>query len=166
MSSLSEQLFQSPTGRTVIFSFIVAAFLFLLAWVIPLASLDGDPWYGFLYKDTTLPETDRFNWSLVLIESFLFTLFYLFILIFFGSLAELRNNLPSWGEVIISAIITIGFSYFLPKFTTSGTVEGTERSTGANHFTGEMQTVVFWFTILGIILMTLYVIYSGSESED
>ncbi|MHA2250791.1 MAG: hypothetical protein ACXAD7_10525 [Candidatus Kariarchaeaceae archaeon] len=166
MSSVSEQLFQSPTGRTAIFSFLIAAALFLFAWVIPLASLDGDPWYDFLYKDVTLPEEDRFNWGLVLVESLLFTLFYLFILIFFGSLAELRNNLPSWGEVVISAIITVGFAFFLPKFTTSGSVEGTENETGANHFTGPMQTAVFWLSVLGIILMTLYVIYSGKDQEE
>ncbi len=163
MSSISEQLIQNPTGRTAIFSLLIALFLFFLAWIIPLANITGGEWYDFLYKDVELPENERFNWALMIIETLLFTIFYLFLVIFFGSLAELRNNLPSWGEVFISAVITLGLAYFLPRFSTSGTIEGTESESGFNHFTGDMQIAVFWLTLLGIILMTLYIIYSDDE---
>ncbi|MHA2090590.1 MAG: hypothetical protein ACW98K_07000 [Candidatus Kariarchaeaceae archaeon] len=157
MSTLSEQLFQNPTGRTAMLSLLIALFLSLFAWVIPIATLEGDPWYSFLYEQ---------SWLLVFVESLLFTLFYFFALIFFGSLQELRNNLPSWGEVFISAIITLGLAYFLPRFTTGGTVQGTTQESGVSHFSSSMQTAVFWFTAIGIILMTLYVIYSGENEEE
>ncbi len=70
------------------------------------------------------------------------------------------------GEVFISAIITIGLAYFLPRFTTAGNVQGTTQESGVSHFSSSMQTSVFWLTVLGIILMTLYVIYSGENEEE
>ncbi len=166
MPSIIETFIERPTGRTAVISFILAAFFFIVAWFIPLVDPTVQNWYSFLYKDISLPEDERFNWYLVIIESLLFSLFYLFSVIFLGSIADLRNTIPSWFELFVSASITVLISILIPKFGIGGSgISGSGSDTGLNNFTAKMQTAVFWFTILGILLFTLYIIYSAPKEE-
>ena len=107
MPSFVEQYIENPTGRTAIFSLIVAAFIFMLTWLIPLSNPAEGDFFNFLYMDISLPAEERFNTALVIIESVLFSFFYLFLAIFLGNLSELRNSIPSWFEIFTSAVITI-----------------------------------------------------------
>ena len=140
MPSLAEQYIENPTGRTVIFSFLIAALLFLVSWFIPLANPGEDSWYSFLYKDLTLPVEDRFNYGLVILEVLLFTFFFFFIVVFLGSMADLRNTLPSYFEIFTAAVISITLAAFIPKIEVTG-------AQGAANFTPDMQSAVFWFSI-------------------
>jgi hypothetical protein len=165
MPSLVEKYFENPTGRTAIFSFLIAAFLFLISWFIPLANVAEDSWYSFLYKDVTLPVEDRFNFGLVIIEVILFTLFFFFVVVFLGSMADLRNTLPSYFEIFTAAVISITLAAFIPKIGVTGGVAGTGTDKGVSHFTPDMQTTVIWLTILGILLMTLYLYFTRPADE-
>ncbi|MFV2013950.1 MAG: hypothetical protein ACC656_00845, partial [Candidatus Heimdallarchaeota archaeon] len=100
------------------------------------------------------------------LEAITLSLFYLFSLIFVGSLTELRNNLPSWNEVFVSGTVTLILAFFFPRFSVGGGIRGTEGATGFNHFTPDMQLHVFLLTILGIILMTLYVMKSAQDNKE
>ena len=158
MPSLVEQYIENPTGRTVILSFLIAAFLFLISWFIPLANPSEESWYSFLYKDLTLPVEDRFNWGLVIIEAVLFTLFFFFMVVFLGSLTDLRNALPSYFEMFTAAVITFALVIFIPKIGVTG-------AEGAGNFTPEMQTAVLWFSILGVVLIFLYLYFTRPADE-
>lgn len=158
MPSLVEQYIENPTGRTVIFSFLIAAFLFLISWFIPLANPGEESWYNFLYKDLTLPVEDRFNWGLVIVEVLLFTLFFFFMVVFLGSLSDMRNTLPSYFEMFTAAVITLTLAAFIPKIEVTG-------AEGAGNFTPGMQTGVFWFSVLGVILMILYIYFTRPADE-
>ena len=164
--STVNRIFETPIGRTAVISVLIAAFLGIIAILIPLATLENDPWYRFLYLDVELPEDERFNLGLVLLESLVLTLFYLFLTIFMGSLAELQNRLPSWGEVFFAGGVTLIAAFFLTKLGIGDVaIEGSTSALGFNHFTGSMQSSVFWFTFIGMILMTLYLMYS-QEPEN
>ncbi len=159
MPSLVEQYIENPSGRTAIFSFLIAAFLFLISWFIPLANPSEDSWYGFLYRDLTLPVEDRFSTGLVVVETLLFTFFFFFMVIFLGSLADLRNTLPSYFEMFTAAIVTIALALFIPQIEVTG-------AQGASNFTPGMQSGVFWFTLFGIILMVLYIYFTRPTEEE
>lgn len=159
-------IFESPLKKTLLFSAVISLILFWVAFTLPLLENTEDAWYNFLYKDLNTPEEDRYNITLVLLETLALSLFYLFSLIFVGSLAELRNNLPSWNEVFVSGTVTLILAFFFPRFSVGGGIEGTESSTGFNHFTSDMQLSVFLLTIVGIFLMTLYVMKSSQDNEE
>ena len=59
MPSFVEQYIENPTGRTAMFSLIIASFIFLLTWLIPLSNPAEGDLFSFLYKDISLPEEDR-----------------------------------------------------------------------------------------------------------
>lgn len=166
MSTTSSSLFDNPLKRTILFSTLLAAALFLLALTLPILEDTDDVWYSFLYEDLDKPEADRYNFALVLVETLALSFLYLFTLIAVGSLAELRNNLPSWNEVFVSGAVTLILAFFLPRLSVGGGLAGTESSKGNNHFTTSMQTHVFLLTILGIIMLTWYVMKSAPENEN
>ena len=165
MATTSSSLFENPLKRTLLFSSILALALFWLAFTLPILEDTDDAWYSFLYKNLEIPEEDRYNLPLVIVETLALSFFYLFMLISVGSMAELRNNLPSWNEVFVSGSVTLILAFFFPKFSVQGGFAGTESSSGNNHFTSDMQLSVFFFTLLGIIIMTWYVINSASEND-
>ncbi len=159
MSSFTDTL-STPIGRTAALSFLLTLVFLFFAGIIPLAENTDDAFYSFLYQDLEKAEGDRFNWYLVILESILLSLSYLFMLIFFGSMAEIRNNLPSWGEAFLSTFITLVLTFFFINLSVEGSIAGTDASSGFNHFTESMRRATFIFTIIGIILMTLYMIKS------
>ena len=159
-------IFESPLKKTLLFSAVISLILFWVAFILPILENTETAWYSILYKDLNIPEEDRYNITLVLLEAITLSLFYLFSLIFVGSLAELRNNLPSWNEVFVSGTVTLILAFFFPRFSVGGGIRGTEGSTGFNHFTPDMQLHVFLLTILGIILMTLYVMKSAQDNKE
>jgi hypothetical protein len=159
-------IFESPLKRTLLFSAVISLIFFWLAFTLPILENTEGKWYDFLYEDLNTPEEDRYNLALVILETLALTFFYLFSLIFVGSLAELRNNLPSWNEVFVSGTVTLILAFFFPRFSVGGGIGGTESSTGFNHFTSDMQLSVFLLTIVGIILMTLYVMKSAQDTEE
>ncbi|MHA2029423.1 MAG: hypothetical protein ACXAC2_12160 [Candidatus Kariarchaeaceae archaeon] len=159
-------IFESPLKRTLLFSAVIALFLFWLAFTLPILESTENEWYGFMYEDLETPEEDRYNLSLVLLESFVLSLFYLFTLIFVASLADLRTGLAGWNEVFVSGIVTLILAFFFPRFSVGGGVGGTESSTGFNHFTSDMQLSVFFLTLIGIVLLTLYVMKSAEENQE
>lgn len=163
--SFQEKFIQDPRGRSAIFALIIAGVLFIISMLIPLADPSTESWYSGLYMDLSLPEEDRFNWTLVIIESLLFTLFYLFFTVFLGGSAEVRGAVPSWREIFTGVIFTLIFAAFIPRFGISGGIAGGLSDTGVNNFTESMQTAVFWFTVLGIFLMTLYIFFTGPKQE-
>lgn len=160
----SSSIFDNPQGRNALFTGIVALLLVFLAFYIPLVE-NPAAWNKFLYKDLTLPEKDRYNIWLVLLETIILTLIYFFTLICLGSYAEFRNRLPSWGEVFTSGIFTIALATFFPRFSVGGGLQGTTASTGYNYFTSSMQWSVFFGTVLGMVLVTLYIMYSEEEKQ-
>lgn len=162
----TSNIFESPLKKTLLFSAVISLIFFWLAFILPILENTEDGWYNFLYSDLETPEADRYNITLVLLETLALTMFYLFSLIFFGSLAELRNNLPSWNEVFVSGSLTLIMAFFFPRFSVGGGIGGTEASTGFNHFTSDMQLHVFLLSIVGIILMTLYVMKSTQDTEE
>ena len=159
-------IFESPLKKTLLFSAVISLILFWVAFTLPILENPQDEWYSFLYKDLNTPEEDRYNFTLVILETIALSLFYLFSLIFVGSLAELRNNLPSWNEVFVSGTVTLILAFFFPRFSVGGGIRGTESSTGFNHFTSDMQLSVFLLTIVGVFLMTLYVMKSSQPNEE
>ncbi len=165
-TSSSSSLFDNPLKRTLLFSTLIALILVWIAGILPLLEDTENAWYSFLYKDLEIPEEDRYNFVLVMVETLALSFFYLFMLIAVGSLAELRNNLPSWNEVFVSGSVTLILAFFFPRFSVRQGIAGTESSSGFNHFTSSMQTSVFFFTLLGIILLTWYVMKSAPENEN
>jgi hypothetical protein len=164
MSSLNTY-FDTPIGRTMVISLLLAAFMFFFALLIPLAPYDENAWYAFLYMDISLDPSDRMNWGLMFLESVLLILLYLFIIIGLGSYAELNNRLPSWGEVATGGIITLLAALLLPQIPgPETTIEGIGTS-GYYHFTSNMQIGVFITTLVGMILVTMYLMYTAPADE-
>lgn len=156
MSSILNNL-NRPIGRTAIISFLIAAILAVVSIIIPLANpvTASKSWYKFLYNNGT------FNWPLVILESIVLIIMYFFLVVCLGSFAEINNRLPSWGEVIAAIIITLIFALFAPKLSISGQTSASV----VNNFSSHMQAATFWFTVLGIIIMTLYIIFSEDKSK-
>ena len=163
--SFVEKYIENPTGKSALISTITAGLFFILSWLIPLAPYEDGKWYLFLYKDITIAAEDRFNWGLVLIEVILFALFFFYLTVALGNYAEIRDSLPGWKELGTAVLITITLAAFVPKFGITGDLSGSASDKGFNHFTESMQTVVFWFTLLGIIIATLYLRYTEPKQE-
>lgn len=163
--SFSERYITNPMGRTALISFLLSLIFAYLSFLLPLAPADNNAWYSFLYSDITLPPEERFNWGLVILESFFFGLFFFFLVVGLGAYAEVQNRLPSWTEFIVAAIITIILSLLLPQISVGEGSVGEISGSGFNHFTTKMQTAVFFFTLLFMILWTLYIYYSAPNQE-
>ncbi|MDH5401270.1 MAG: hypothetical protein OEZ01_11720 [Candidatus Heimdallarchaeota archaeon] len=164
MSVSFKDLTNTPTGRTAIISLLLALLMFFFSWLIVLSNPSEEVWYFFIYN---VENEGDFNWWIVIIESILFTLLYLFLVIFMGNLAELNNQIPTWKEVFYSAAITLITAIFIPKskvgvFELSDDIGQDSLQTGEiyQNTTETMQWVIVLFAAIGIVLMTLYLMYT------
>ncbi len=161
--SFIEKYIENPIGRSGLISFLIATVVFLLTWLIPFAPYTNGAWYLFLYKDIKIPVEDRYNLLLVIVDVLLLLVFYFYLTVSLGNFAEVRNRLPGWSELVPSVIITGFMAWFQPLFGINGALVGTDKDTGFNHFTPDMHLSVFWATVVGIILITLYFMNSGPK---
>lgn len=168
--STYQQLFNTRPGRTSLISGLIAIILLYIAFLIPSAPYDTEAWYFFLYQNVDI-EAENFVWSLVLVESLLLTIIYLFLVIFAGSYAELQNRLPSYGEMLFAGFIALGGALIITQLTVAqGAVqigEGVDPiGAGFRYFNRSMRTTVFFLTLLGIILVTAYIYFTSPNEDD
>lgn len=163
--SFVEKYIENPTGKSALISTITAGLFFVISWLIPLAGYEEGKWYLFLYKDITIAAEDRFNIGLVLLEVLLLTLFFFYLTVALGNYSEIRDSLPGWKELGTAFVITITLAAFVPKIGITGDFTGTATDKGFNHFTESMQSTVFWLTLLGIIIASLYLKYTQPKEE-
>ncbi|MEK9716420.1 MAG: hypothetical protein VW394_06630 [Candidatus Heimdallarchaeota archaeon] len=161
-----EKYVNSEIGRTFLISGLMALILGYLTIIIPLAdTVSTDPWYSFLYNDVTIAEEDRFNVFLVILETLFFVLFYFFFTIALASYKEINDQIPSWGQLFYAGSVTILGSLLIPQLDFQGNVEGTGSGSGYNHFTSSMQTWVAVMTIVGVVLVSLYIYYTETQKS-
>jgi hypothetical protein len=133
-------VWKDKLNRTILLSsiFLVLILALLVFFII------------FSFEDQELP---GLNWAfetvpLIIFVSLIFWGIYFNLLLLVGSIREKMNVLPSWTEVAICALITLVSSIFV------GNLEGFD-----------IKWVVFGGTFLGVVLVTLWFLFSTTEKE-
>ena len=145
---------------------ILAILFGYFAFLLPLAPTDTESWYSGLYMDITLPDEERFNALLVFLEVLFLSLTYLFLTIALAAQAQVQRQIPSWTQLVISGIITLILASIFPEISVGeASLEGASGS-GYNHFTPAMQTWTFWGTVIGVLLFSLYIIYTSPPKVE
>lgn len=166
MSSSYQKYTSTPIGRTVLISGILTLVFAYLSLLLPLAPADNEGFLSFLYKDITLPEEDRFSNSLVFFESLFLSLTFFFFAVALGGRAQVQSQIPSWGQLFISAGMVLILAWLFPQISVGEASLAGGSGSGFNHFTPEMQSWTFIGTLIGIILFSLYIIYTSPQQKS
>ncbi|MBA7556763.1 hypothetical protein ES705_49482 [subsurface metagenome] len=155
--SLYETIWKNEKNRTLLISTIIAIGALILAMIIASLNYESAPnfirvWY---FSDQTVR---HYSIGLVLIEIFLLSLFYFFLLIAIATLSEIRANLPSWGTILLSTIIAFLVTWFVTSIHPSGQAQPTNFTTG-------MQWTIFGTLICVVILSIVYLAFTEPKEE-
>lgn len=143
---------------SLILSLAIIAAIFWLAVQNPdITILKG------LYKP--LPIGDVINWPLVIILLILFWILFLLLVILFGNRKELLGQIPSWGEIIIPAFLSIVFQVLISNINIQGQQSGQDQNIGnaLSNFSPNMKWILFGGNLLGIFLITYY--FTATETK-
>ncbi|MHA2501369.1 MAG: hypothetical protein ACXAE3_00665 [Candidatus Kariarchaeaceae archaeon] len=166
MSTNYQKYTSTPIGRTVLITGLLSVLFAYLAFLLPLAPADNSGLFSGLYKDVSLPDEDRFNLALVILESLFLSLTFFFLTVALAAQAQVSNQIPSWRELIVSGIIVLIMSWLVPQISVGEATLAGGSGSGFNHFTPDMQTWTFVGTVIGLILFSLYLIYSTPSASE
>ena len=158
--SLYETIWKDERNRTLLISSIIA--ITCLIFAILFASIDqasAPNWIKGLYPDLN-GDSIPYKAGLTIIEFLLISGFYFFFLIAIATYSEIRANLPSWGSIIISAVISLLITWFITSIHPAGPALPT-------NFTSGMQWTIFGALLAMIVLSIVYIFFTeGSEEEQ
>jgi hypothetical protein len=157
--SLYETIWKDERNRTLLITSIIA--ITCLIFAILFANIDqvsAPEWIKGLYPDLN-SETLPYKAGLTIIELLLMSGFYFFFLIAIATFSEIRANLPSWGTIVISAIVALLITWFITSIHPAGPALPTNFTTG-------MQWTIFGVLLLVIILSVVYIFFTESPEED
>lgn len=157
--SLYETIWKDERNRTLLITAIVS--ITCLIFAILFASIDqvsAPEWIKGLYPDLNA-EVPPYKAGLTIIELLLMSGFYFFFLIAIATFSEIRANLPSWGTIIISAVVALLITWFITSIHPAGPALPTNFTTG-------MQWTIFGVLLVVIIISVVYIFFTESPEED
>jgi hypothetical protein len=132
-----------------------------LIFAILFASIDqasAPEWIKGFYpnlNDAVLP----YKVGLTILEFVLISGFYFFFLIAIATYSEIRAKLPSWGTIVISAVVSLLVTWFITSIHPAGPALPTNFTTG-------MQWTVFGVLLAVIVLSVVYIFFTESADEE
>jgi hypothetical protein len=157
--SLYQTIWKDERNRTLLITAIIS--ITCLIFAILFASIDqasAPNWIKGLYPDLN-SDVLPYKAGLTIIELLLLSGFYFFFLIAIATFSEIRANLPSWGTIVISAIISLLITWFITSIHPAGPALPTNFTTG-------MQWTIFGVLLAVIVLSVVYIFFTESPEEE
>ncbi|MCG3225971.1 MAG: hypothetical protein H7645_03570 [Candidatus Heimdallarchaeota archaeon] len=157
--SLYETIWKDERNRTILITSILS--ITCLIFAILFASIDqtsAPEWIKGFYPDLNSVDLP-YKAGLTIIEFLLMSGFYFFFLIAIATYSELRAKLPSWGIIVISAVISLLITWFITSIHPAGPALPTNFTTG-------MQWTVFGVLLAVIILSVVYIFFTEAPDEE
>jgi len=130
-----ERLWKNERNRTLLISSIIAIGSAILSVLFASFGYDSAP--AFLKVWYYVNQEERhYSWGLTVAEIILLVLLYFFMLIAIATYNEIRAKMPSWGTIMISATISLLFTWFVTS------IHPINRYLPTN-FTSSMQWTIF-----------------------
>jgi len=151
--SIYQTFWKDKRNRTALVSSIIAIAMLIL--VIFLASLKQDfvpDWLKWMYTP------GEYNIGLTIITFICLAILYLFTLIAIATINEIRANLPGWGSIILSTIIT----FLIGIMATFIKPEEAEKYW---NYTAGMRWTIFGSLFAFVILSVVYLFFTETPEE-
>ncbi len=159
----------NKTRQTLIISILADVLLIVIAMFLAItneALIDRTNLPSFLKIIYTTGIIKGFNVTLSIIFLLIFSFMFFFTVLAYGSYTELRDRIPSWGEIIIPGIVIPLIALLIMGLTAAEegfTLAGSASSSNISNFTSAMRWTVFGVLILMEVLISWYFYATGEE---
>ena len=167
MTSNANFRLTDPVGRTFIFSGLITMIIYVIMGFVILNNKEtlersGLPGFmGVFYTDKLVWEL---NLGLTIFTIIMFSLAYLFMVLAWGSLQEMRNYLPSWGTIFGANILNFVITWFMISLTVGeAALVGSAQSSEITNYTGRMRWIILLFVVIFQALITVYLYYTEED---
>ncbi len=152
--SFYQKIWNDKKNRTLLISSIITIGFVLITVIIASLKNESAPnWLKWLYTPGS------YNVGLTIFTMIFLMIIYWFTLISLGTVSEIKAQLPGWGSIVVSSILTI----LIGLFATYIRPDATERYW---NYTSGMRWTIFGGLVLFIILSIIYLFLTETPEEQ